>query len=1088
MKSSRRLISLLVAGATALATTAAWAVSSAVAAPPAVKALSTPASLVNPIIGTSGQVNTFPGADVPFGMMQWSPDTSPNRTPGGGYEYNDSRVSGFSLTHISGPGCNASGDIPILPFVGDPGSNPADATASFSHTQETAKAGYYKVVTGSGDTAVTSALTTTVHAGIAQFGFPSSSASHILVKLAGSASTVDGTSVSVVGDRELTGSVTSGHFCSQSGDLENDYTLHFDLKFNQPFTAATVGSAKNPSTEVLTFDTTTHRQVTAKVGISYTDAGNASNNLATEIPDWNLATVRSAATAAWNKILGRIEIGGGTRTQQVQFYTALYHSLIHPNVFSDASGDYRGMDGKIHTIASGHAQYANYSGWDTYRSQVPLAALVAPDQTSDAVSSMLTDYDQSGRMPKWALNNGESYVMVGDPADAIIGDAYAFGARGFDTSHALDVMIAEAPQTNKIRPGQNVRDVKGYLPVDGSYGCCNFYGATATQLEYDSADYSIASFANALGNRSVYTQFASRAQDWQNVFNPATGYTGAKLANGQWAPGFTPGTSNGMVEGTAAQYTAMVPHNLKGLIAARGGNSAYSKYLDGMFSSIANPTGTGADLSNEPSIEIPWEYDWVGQPWKTQSVVRQAQQQLYFDKPVGQFGNDDLGAMSSWYVWSVLGFYPEIPGTPTLAIGSPALPLAQVHLGNGRTWTIAAPNAAPDAPYVHGVTVNGRAWAKPWTTYAQIASGPVTSFDLGTTPDKAWGSSAEAAPPSDATGESPVFTSASPSTVVLQPGKSSTATIQVRNISKAARTVNWTATAEKGVQLSPSHGTVKVGAGATATAKVKVTAGASSDGRYTIGIDFRLANGTALSSSSIFVAVAEPGDLWPYYSNAGISDDDNTSAANFDGGGWSYSSKALAAEGIKPGSSIGSDGLTYSWPDVPAATMDNIEMSGQTIALKVPSTATSIGLLGSATNAGSQGAGGTVVVHYSDGTTSDFQARFSDWTLGGGSGSPVQGDTTVAKMPYRNVSGNKQDSVKTYLFAVHADLTAGKQVTSITLPDATGGDAHVFAFGFNGTGASVMQRKATSAQHMPAAPRIAPAPGRAMPSPIPVRP
>ncbi|MGH8960099.1 MAG: GH92 family glycosyl hydrolase [Jatrophihabitantaceae bacterium] len=1050
------------------------------AAPTAVQS---PASLVNPMIGTSGAVDTFPGADVPFGMIQWSPDTSPNRPSGGGYEYNNSKIRGFSLSHLSGPGCGVAGDIPILPFVGDPGTSPGTLTSPFSHTGESARAGYYQLTSGTGADAVTTALTTTTRAGIGRFTFPASTQSRLVVKLNGSATTVDGTSASVIGDKELIGSVTTGHFCGQSSTVENDYTLHFDVKFNQPFTATSYGNSADggPAGEVLTFDTTSTPTLLAKVGISYTSAVNAIANLATEIPAWNFSAVRTAATSAWNAMLGKIEVAGGTHAQQVQFYTALYHSLLHPNVFSDDNGQYMGFDNKVHAVAAGHAQYANYSGWDIYRSQVQLAAVVAPQQTSDSITSMLNDYDQSGMLPKWALNNGESYVMVGDPADSIIADAYAFGARDFDTQHALAAMIDEATQTNNIRPAQSTRNSYGYIPYDLSYGCCNFYGPVSTQLEYDSADYAIASFANTLGNHSAYAQFAARAQDWQNVFNPATGYVQAKQSNGQWVPGFTPATGTGMVEGTSSQYTPMVPFNLKALIAAKGGNTAYGTYLDSLFTSITDPSGTNADLSNEPSIEIPWQYDYVGMPWKTQQVVREAQQQLYFDAPVGQFGNDDLGAMSSWYVWSNLGLYPETPGAGTLAIGSPTFPLTEVHLANGKTLTITAPKAAAGTPYVQSLSVNGKSWDKPWTTYTRIANGPSMDYDLGTTPNTSWGTAASAAPPSDRTGESPVFTSISPASVIVQPGKTIQANVTITNISNVAKTVKWTATPQAGVSVSPTHGTIKAAAGATASAPVTITAGADSDGRYSVGVTFTMGR-AGLPSSSVAVAVAKPGEVWPYYTNAGITDDSNTGAATFDGGGWSYSAQALAAAGVTPGGTVSADGVDYTWPDVPVATLDNIEMSGQTIALNVPAGATKIGLLGSASNAGVSGAGGTVTVTYTDGTTSTFDAMFSDWTLGAGNNQPVAGNITAATTAYRNASGNSQDNVKTYVFGVDAPLTAGKTVASITLPMAVGGDAHVFAIGFAGTAAASSQAR-THVSHLPAAPTVRPEPAHVVPQP-----
>jgi predicted alpha-1,2-mannosidase len=1060
-----------------------------------------PASLVNPLIGTSGAVDTFPGADAPFGMLQWSPDTSPDRTDGGGYEYDDSKLLGYSLTHISGPGCGAFGDVPILPTVGAIPTDPTDATDSFSHINEKADAGYYTVSQGSG---VTAALTAATHSGIGTFEFPSTNQANLLIKVNGSADTVDGTTATVVSDHEVIGSVTAGHFCGQDSTVENDYTLHFDLVFNTPFTSygtwtddsssatpatpdaragkQATGPATTPfhasatpkltvPTQVsprlhdkkrsvtpkatttgpggvyLTFDATSQQTVTAKAGISFTSDANAAGNLSSEIPNWNFTKVHTAAHNAWNALLRKIAITGGSTAQQQQFYTALYHVLLHPNVFSDVNGQYLGMDGKVHQAASGHQQYANYSGWDIYRSQVQLAAMIAPKQTSDSIRSMLNDYDQSGMLPKWALANGESYVMVGDPADPIIADAYAFGARDFDTKHALAAMVAEAGKANNIRPGLDTLNAKGYLPYDATYGCCNFYGPVSTQLEYDSADYAIATYAKQLGDPSTYTTFATRAQNWQNVFNAGTGYMQAKLANGQFVPGFTPGTGTGFVEGTSSQYTPMVPFDLAGLVTAKGGTAAYNSYLDSLFTSIDSPGATNADLSNEPSVEIPWEYDFTGAPYRTQQVVRAAQQKLYFDAPVGQFGNDDLGAMSSWYVWSELGMYPETPGTDTLVLGSPVFTKAVVTLASGKTLTVAAPKASAQAMYVNGLTVNNKAWNKPWLSYADLTSGGTLTYDLSTIANQKWGADPSAVPPSDRTGERSALTSTDPGDgLIIAPGATGTTKVQVTNVSDQPLSVTWTASSDSGVSVAPTSGSFQVPARSTAGEPVTISAG-DTEGRYTVSFAVSLADGTALPPAFTHVAVARPGEIWPFFTNAGISKDATKTTADFDGDGYSYSATALAGQGLTPGGTFTADGVSYQWPDTTDGQQDNIEAAGQTIPVVPPAGATKIGLVGSATNADATGAAGTLVVHYTDGSTQQIKVQLSDWTLGAGSYPPLPGDVTVATTPYRNATSGTPQKVTTYLFAFDGALTAGKTVASVTMPVPTAG-FHVFSIGY----------------------------------------
>jgi predicted alpha-1,2-mannosidase len=1026
-----------------------------------------PAALVNPLIGTSGGVNEFPGPDMPFGMIQWSPDTSPSRPDGGGYSYTADSMTGFSLTHLSGPGCDAFGDVPILPTVGAIGSTPESTTETFSHATETAKLGYYGVTLGDG---VGVRLTDATRAGIADFTFPATTQANLLFKLTGSQEPDAATSAQVIGDDELAGSVTSGYFCNETTGWERDYTLHFDIVFSQPFTASGtwaatpipgVGTPDGPGGEYLTFDTTADQTITAKVGISFTSAAGAALNLRTEIPGWNFGQVERASQRAWNRLLGRIQISGGTASQQAQFYTALYHALLYPSVFSDDNGQYTGFDGAVHTVAPGHQEYANFSGWDTYRSQVQLAAMVAPQQTSDAITSMLNDYRQTGLLPKWSLANGETFVQVGDSADPIIADAYAFGARDFDTGAALAAMIHEATVPNDVRPGLALLQQDGYLPYDATYGCCNFNGSVSTQLEYDTDDYAIASLARATGDAAAYRRFASDAQNWQNIFNVGTGYLQARLSAGQWLPIFSPSTVSGFVEGTSAQYTPMVPFNMAGLIRARGGDADWISFLNELLSNLANPGPDNANLSDEPSLEIPYEYDYAGAPYLTQQVVREIEQELYSDTPAGQFGNDDLGTMSAAYVWDELGFYPETPGTPVLALGSPVFPRAVVHLADGATLTINAPDAAAGAPYVQGLTVDGRPWNKAYLDYADLARGADLDYDLSASPDTSWASGAASAPPSDPTGERQVLTAAGPASgLILAPGTSGAASFEVDNLTGHALTVNWTASVgagtsptggsvpASGVTVSPASGSLSVPSGSTVTGAATVTVGVSAaDASYPVTFSAVTGSGTALTGSALNVDAARPGDLWPYYTNIGVSADGQDVSSGYNGSGYTYSANALAADGVTPGATITAGGVTYAWPDVPAGQPDSIQAAGQTIPISLPAGTTTIGLLGSADDAGSGGATGDLTVTYTDGSTQQIPVGFSDWTLGAGAFTPLPSDTVVAKIPYRDLIDGSSQPVPMYVYATSTALEPGKTVSSVTLPIASGGNIGIFAIG-----------------------------------------
>ncbi|MEU8331394.1 GH92 family glycosyl hydrolase [Micromonospora sp. NPDC048839] len=714
----------------------------------AVSLVSDPAALVNPMIGTRAAAgkdsgNTSPGPSMPFGMLQWAPDTAP-RVPGGGYDYAATAISGFGVNRMSGAGCFAYGNLPFLPVTGALPSDKDNATVGFSHTGESASAGFYSVNLAN---SVRVELTTSVRSALGRIAFPAGPAASLLVKASAGAGTSNAT-VSVPSSTEITGTVTDGRFCTK----DNDYTMHYAVSFDRAFTSNQKWAPRPFVTGdggvALTFPSGS--VVQAKVGISFVSVANARANRDT-LSSWDVTTVRTAARAAWNQLLGRMRIGGGTTDEQKTFYTALYHSLLHPNVYSDANRQYRGFDGQVRTLPTGQDdQYANFSGWDVYRSQVQLMALLAPDRASDLVRSLLNDHEHSGRLPKWSVANDESYMMVGDPAIPTIASVHAFGARDFDTGKALAAMVAQSTRPGNARPGTVYLDSLGYLPEDGGYGCCNHNATTSTSLEYHAADFALAAFARQLGDTRTHARFASRAQGWQYLLNPASGFVQPRRQSGEWRPGFNPTdiSYDDWAEGNSWRYTLAVPFDVRGLAAAKGGGPALNQYLDTHFATLNDVLGTGAWMGNEPSFGAPWLYAYTGRPYKTQQVVRRVQNELFRNAPDGLPGNDDLGSMSSWYVWAALGMYPAVPGTADLVLGSPLFPQAVVTLPSGATWTINAPAAQASTPYIQSMQYNGSGWNKAYLPPAALTAGGTFDLDLAATPNTTWAAGADAAPPS----------------------------------------------------------------------------------------------------------------------------------------------------------------------------------------------------------------------------------------------------------------------------------------------------------------------------------------------------
>ena len=729
---------------------------------------------VDTFIGTTGDGNTFPGASLPFGMMQWSPDTGRE----GWYFYNKTSIHGFSLTHLSGAGCPLYGDFPILPWTGElktsPATNPDDYALSFSHSQEEAHPGYYAVTLADGSKVE---LTVTDRAGIARIHFPQGQPSHLLVKATSANTDVhvatlppvgrehDGTHVRLVGSDAISGSTTAGGFCGTN----SRYTLYFAARFEQPFSKfATwkddvIQKDQREAAGHYTgawLDFGNQREVELKVAISYVSEANAADNLNKEIPGWDFNQVRSSARSIWSNTLDQVPVDGGTPDQRKIFYTGLYHMMLSPNLFSDGNGDYIGFDGKIRSVKSTrqHAQYANFSDWDIYRNTIQLQSLLVPDRVSDMMQSLVNDAEQSGWLPRWPAANDVTYVMNGDSPSVLIASAYAFGARNFDTKTALRYMVKAAtepgkgPHDNEERPYLADYLKLGYVPIDKDPS------AASRTLEYASDDFAIAQFARGLGDTATYQRLLKQSQNWINLFDPETRWIRPRNSDGVWLQGFDAETSmpkrpnapvstdqNGFEEGNTYQYTFMIPFDYPDLIQRIGGDAATTPRLDKFFLKLICWGEPCFNMANEPDFVTPYAYVFAGEPWKTQEVVTRIEQQTFNTKPDGIPGNDDLGATSGVYVWNALGLYPGIPGVGGFLIGTPMFSSAAIHLRDGRTLSI---HSGGTGPYVSNVLFNGKENKTSWLPLSALGEGESTlEFKLSPEPNKQRGLALSERPP-----------------------------------------------------------------------------------------------------------------------------------------------------------------------------------------------------------------------------------------------------------------------------------------------------------------------------------------------------
>ncbi|MFA5419007.1 MAG: GH92 family glycosyl hydrolase, partial [Bacteroidales bacterium] len=717
-----------------------------------------PADYVNPFIGTGGHGHTFPGASAPFGMVQLSPDTrKDNWDACSGYHYSDQVILGFSHTHLSGTGVGDYGDIRMMPAVGAIQFNPGTAenpdsgyAARFSHSTEMASPGFYQVTLD--DENIKVELTASTHAGMHRYHYPKTDKARVVIDLTEAVVTekIQGLELRIISDHEVMG------YRRSKGWAANQM-VYFYAKFSRPFQETGIAidgeywqnkqeAIGTDLKAVLTFNMLDGGPLLVKVGISPVDYHSAQENCFQEIEGWDFEAVVQKTRNLWNDQLSKIQVEDDNKANKTVFYTALYHTMLAPNTFSDADHRYRNHAGKI-MQDNAFTMYTVFSLWDTFRTLHPLFTLIERERTNDLINSMLDMYTSDTLLPVWELAGNETNCMIGYHAVPVITDAWMKGIRGFDAHKALSAMKASA-QSGLF--GLNEYMTKGYIPADKE-------GESVSKtLEYAYDDWCIAQMAKGLGDSAGYGQFIRRAQYYKNIFDKNTGFFRGKT-NGGFVVPFDPTQVNFMLtEANTWQYNFFVPQDINTHIALLGGDDAYESKLDELFTTTEKLSGREqSDITgligqyahgNEPSHNMAYLYNYVGRPWKTQKLIHQICTELYTDQPDGLSGNEDCGQMSAWYVMSSLGFYPVTPGSMQYVLGTPLFEHAQVNLENGKIFTVKALRSSDQDFYIQSVSYDGEAYSKSYITFDMIANGGDLVIELGSEPNKQWGLNQEDRP------------------------------------------------------------------------------------------------------------------------------------------------------------------------------------------------------------------------------------------------------------------------------------------------------------------------------------------------------
>ena len=705
---------------------------------------------VNPFIGTDFTGNTYPGAQAPFGMVQLSPD---NGLPGwdriSGYFYPDSTIAGFSHTHLSGTGAGDLYDISFMPVTlpYKEADAPLGIHSLFSHSEETASAGYYQVRLKDYDINVE--LTATERCGIQRYTFPEADAA-IFLNLR-KAMNWDSTNDTYI---ERVDSVTIQGYRFSDG-WARDQHIYFRTRFSKPFkamqldTAAIIKDGKQIGMSAIArfdFHTTAGEQILVTTAISGVSMEGAVRNLAAEVPEDNFDKYLAVTRKNWNEQLSKIEITCDDPDEKVKFYTALYHSMLAPTIYNDVDGAYYGPDKQVHQ-ADGWTNYSTFSLWDTYRAAHPLYTYIEPQRVNDMVQSFLAFFEQNGRLPVWNFYGSETDMMIGYHAVPVIVDAYLKGIGNFDPKKALTACVATA-NIDEYR-GIGLYKKYGYVPYDVTDHYNSENWSLSKTLEYAYDDYCIARMAEKLGERQIAAEFYKRSQNYKNVYNPQTSFMQPRDNKGNFIQPFSPDDYTPHIcESNGWQYFWSVQQDVDGLIGLVGGTERFAQKLDSMFT--YNPSAD-EDLpifstgmigqyahGNEPSHHVIYLFNAIGQPWKTQKYAAEVMHELYKNTPAGLCGNEDCGQMSAWYVFSAMGFYPVDPISGKYEIGTPMYPEMKMHLANGKTFTILAPAVSKENIYIQSVKLDGKPYDKSYITHEQIMNGSIFEFEMGNKPGKVW--------------------------------------------------------------------------------------------------------------------------------------------------------------------------------------------------------------------------------------------------------------------------------------------------------------------------------------------------------------